>query len=234
MGVRSKLCLAALACAAILALVCVSVVGIGSPSEAVARLRIRSAGDTADGRDTFRQTQVRLLGSPLVLSAVLRRPGIGDLGILRREKDPAAWLATNLQVIAPENSDVVQIRLQGDRPDDIRRIVDAVTATYLEDIVERERSDRAAKRETVLERHAAHESVLRDRKAEYDALAEGHDADGPIDDALRDELARRREDIDGLERATRRLGLEAEAVRMGLEPPPPAQLLEAATVGVAR
>jgi hypothetical protein len=55
--------------------------------------------------------------SPLVLSAALRTPGIGQLPSVTRQRDPAAWLAERLHVKYAADSPVLELQLEG-RPGD--------------------------------------------------------------------------------------------------------------------
>jgi uncharacterized protein involved in exopolysaccharide biosynthesis len=92
--------------------------------EAVAWLRVRDKSGmfgAGVGRDSaeyeaYRKTQVQLIKSPLVLMAALRRTGVNSLQTVKGEQDKVGWLMRNVQVSAPMESEVLQIRLRGENP----------------------------------------------------------------------------------------------------------------------
>lgn len=101
---------------------------------AIATLRVRKI-DTDDEYDRYRKTQLQLIKSPVVLASALRRPGIANLEALRAEKDQLGWLRDRIQVTAPPDSQVVQIRVHGADPSELQQIVNAVAQAYLTDCV---------------------------------------------------------------------------------------------------
>ena len=146
--------------------------------EAVAWLRVRDKSGmlSGGGRDAaeyeaYRKTQVQLIKSPFVLTAALRRPSISDLGMLRDEIDPVSWLARNVQVTAPMESEVVQVRLRGENATDVTKITNAVTAAYLEDIVNKDRAERLARRSALEKKYKENMVEMRSRRETFNALA---------------------------------------------------------------
>ncbi|MFM7244925.1 MAG: GumC family protein [Planctomycetaceae bacterium] len=125
--------------------------------EAVAWLRVRDKSGmygAGAGRDNaeyeaYRKTQVQLIKSPFVLTSALRRPGISSLATLSDEDDPVGWLMRNVQVSAPMESEVVQVRLRGENAKEVTQIVNAVTQAYLNDVVNKEKSERLQRRDTL-------------------------------------------------------------------------------------
>jgi len=156
--------------------------------EAVSWLRVRDKTGgmfTGGGRDNaeyeaYRKTQVQLIKSPFVLTSALRRPGIAELKTLQEEKaDPISWLARNIQVSAPMESEVIQVRLRGESPGDVAQIVNAVTQAYLNDIVEKEKNDRLERRDTIDKQYKQNKTELRRKLSEYHDLTRtlgGHDS----------------------------------------------------------
>jgi capsular exopolysaccharide synthesis family protein len=146
--------------------------------EAVAWLRVRgSAGMLGGGgRDSaeyesYRKTQVQLIKSPFVLTSALRRPGIADLSVLREEKDPVGWLTRYIQVAAPMESEVIQVRLRGENAADVTKIVNAVTSCYLDDIVNKERAERLGRRDALEKKYKENMTELRTRHDTFNSLA---------------------------------------------------------------
>ncbi len=123
--------------------------------ESVSWLRVRDkagsflGGDLRDNAEyeAYRKTQVQLIKSPLVLMAALRRPGMETLGMLKHEDDKVGWLARNVLVSAPMESEVIQVRLRGESPQEITKVVNAVTDAYLTDVVNKERAERLRRRD---------------------------------------------------------------------------------------
>lgn len=146
--------------------------------EATAWLRIRDKSGmlTGAGRDnaeyeSYRKTQIQLIKSPFVLTAALRRPGIAELETLRELEDPVNWLTRYLQVSIPMESEVLQIRLRGESAQDVTKIVNAVTAAYLDDIVNKDRADRLGRREILERKHKENQAELRQRRETFNTLA---------------------------------------------------------------
>jgi len=146
--------------------------------EAVAWLRIRDKAGmlSTGGRDSaeyesYRKTQVQLIKSPFVLTSALRRPGIAELGTIREEVDPVGWLSRYIQVTAPMESEVLQVRLRGENAADVTKIVNAVTSAYLEDIVNKERAERLGRRDALEKKYKENMSELRTRHETFNTLA---------------------------------------------------------------
>lgn len=147
--------------------------------EAVAWLRVRDKSGMYGGgmgRDNaeyeaYRKTQVQLIKSPLVLMAALRRPGINGLEVLRDEEDKVGWLMRNVQVSAPMESEVLQVRLRGEDPKEITQIVNAVTNSYLTDVVNKEKAERLSRRDTLEKKYKENMAEVRSRLDTYNNLA---------------------------------------------------------------
>ena len=147
--------------------------------EAVAWLRVgdKSGMLNDSNRDnaeyeSYRKTQVQLIRSPLVMMSALRQPGISALKTIQDEKeDPVGWLQTNIQVTAPMESEVLQVRLRGDRPDDVWQIVNAVTKAYLSDVVNKEKASRLLLRDNLDRQYKEKVGELRKAQQEFDNLA---------------------------------------------------------------
>lgn len=147
--------------------------------EAVAWLRVRDKSGmfgAGIGRDSaeyeaYRKTQVQLIKSPLVLMAALRRTGVNSLQTLKGEEDKVGWLMRNVQVSAPMESEVLQIRLRGEDPREITTIVNAVTNAYLTDVVNKEKAERLSRRDTLEKKYKENMADIRSRLDTYHNLA---------------------------------------------------------------
>jgi len=145
--------------------------------EAVAWMRVRSNPGTFSGGvgageyDQYRKTQLQLIKSPFVLNSALRRPGISNLESLREERDQVGWLTRQLQVAAPAESEVVQIRMSGENPREVQQIVNAVTQAYLTDVVNKERTERLARRDMLEKKYKENMAEVRTRLETFNNLA---------------------------------------------------------------
>jgi len=147
--------------------------------EAVAWLRIRDKGGmlAGGGRDNseyeaYRKTQVALIKSPFVMTSALRRPGIADLELIReQDEDPVGWLTRSIQVTAPMESEVVQVRLRGKNAADVAKLVNAVTNCYLEDIVNKERTESLGRRDALEKKYKENVAEMREQRETFNTLA---------------------------------------------------------------
>ena len=147
--------------------------------EAVAWLRVRDKSGmlTGGGRDggeyeAYRKTQVTLIKSPFVLTSALRRTGIAELPTIReQDEDPVGWLTRSIQVTAPMESEVVQVRLRGEHAPEVAKIVNAVTASYLEDIVNKERAETLGRRDALERKYKENMAEMRERRETFNTLA---------------------------------------------------------------
>jgi capsular exopolysaccharide synthesis family protein len=147
--------------------------------EAVAWLRVRDKSGmfgVGGGRDNaeyeaYRKTQVQLIKSPFVLTSALRRPGISSLSLLSDEDDPVGYLVRNIQVSAPMESEVVQVRMRGESAKDVTQIVNAVTQAYLTDVINKEKSERLQRRDTLERKYKENMAEVRANFDTYNNLA---------------------------------------------------------------
>lgn len=120
-----------------------------APFQAFSELRVSSVGQkilftTAEaeaGFGTYKETQARLISSPFVLNTAIRDPEIAKLPTLQDQERPTDWLEKQLQVRSV-GQEFLRISLEGDRPDDLAKIVNAVSDAFLEEVVNKERTTR--------------------------------------------------------------------------------------------
>ena len=147
--------------------------------EAVAWLRVRDKSGmfgVGGGRDNaeyeaYRKTQVQLIKSPFVLTSALRRPGISSLTALSDEPDPVGYLTRHVQVSAPMESEVVQVRMRGENAKEVTQLVNAVTQAYLTDVVNKEKSERLQRRDTLERKYKENMAEVRANLDTYNNLA---------------------------------------------------------------
>ncbi|WP_417847627.1 polysaccharide biosynthesis tyrosine autokinase [Thalassoglobus sp.] len=91
--------------------------------------------------NTYKQTQMRKVTGEYVLNAALRDPEISSLPTLKEQEHPTDWLEENLKVSSPA-SEFFRLELEGDRPQDLAMIVNAVADAFLTEVVNKERTSR--------------------------------------------------------------------------------------------
>jgi hypothetical protein len=87
--------------------------------------------------EVYRQTQVRMVKSPFVLSAVLRDPAIANLKLLKGQPQPFEFLEERLEVDLPATQ-FMRISFDGARSPDAAKIVNAVATEYLNEFANSE------------------------------------------------------------------------------------------------
>jgi succinoglycan biosynthesis transport protein ExoP len=146
--------------------------------EAVAWLRVRGDGSMLESRsgsgseyESYRKTQAQLVTSPFVLTSAMRRPDVTGLATFASVEDPVRWLSDNLKVSTPMESELLQIRLRAEDPEDAAKIVNAVTSAYLSDVVDKERSERLARRDVLERKYKENMAEIRSRRETFNNLA---------------------------------------------------------------
>jgi len=123
------------------------------------------SGGRADFKG-YKNTQRQLILAPNHLNSVLKKDGIGELPEIRSESDPISWLQKKLEIKFPDDSEIMEVSLALIDGKSAKKIVDAVVATYYEEVVMAELDDRM-KRASNLERvHAEAENKSRQKRAE--------------------------------------------------------------------
>jgi predicted nucleic acid-binding Zn-ribbon protein len=82
-------------------------------------------------------------------------------------------------VVAQADSEVVKVRLRGQRPADLAKIVNAVTAVFLEDVVNMDRVAALGMRQAIEKKYKENQAelrVLREQAIKLAAMVEGPDA----------------------------------------------------------
>ena len=111
--------------------------------EVTAWLRVGDPQRTGDDRfrdaseyEAYRKTQAARIRHPVVLQAALDKEGIATLPILRSEPEPRRFLQDEIIVVAPPDSELLQIKMRGKDPQQLVKIVNAVKDSYIDNVVE--------------------------------------------------------------------------------------------------
>lgn len=165
-------------------------------------------------RHAFRKAHFQLLRSPVVLDAALRRPGIADLETVREQKNPSEWLIETIDAASVDDPTIFVIRLRGKRPEDLRRILLAVTEAYLDDILTEMHESMTARHRWLEEESAVASTELLEKTAAHEKAAERRpqsEEEWDHVDTLRDELTKVQRRADSLNRELRRVPLDRAA-----------------------
>jgi capsular exopolysaccharide synthesis family protein len=124
--------------------------------------------------DNFRQTQIALIKNQKVINAALRDPKLSQLPTLKQIGDPLAWLEESLTFNAPGNAQVLEVKLQGRNPEDIRLLLNAIVKNYISEFISSEQVVRSARLEALRRFEAELDSELkRDEAARRQFFRQG-------------------------------------------------------------
>ncbi|MEM9186271.1 MAG: polysaccharide biosynthesis tyrosine autokinase [Planctomycetota bacterium] len=152
-------------------------------SSAVALFRVDSKQETIfkkleedSGFDIFRRTQVVAIKSPFVLSAALESPTLADVTIFDdiEPENRISWLASELKVRFPQDSEYLEISLTGTaNPDELVAVVDAVSTAYYDEVAFKQFRDRQKPVEILRKSEdSLLKQIQRETDAYYDLLRE--------------------------------------------------------------
>lgn len=156
---------------------------VPAPYTATSELRIKSVPErilfnTAEPQarfKTYKQTQKRLIKQRDVLNSVLQQPDIARLSLVQQQQRPIEWLEKELSVGSPA-AEFIRISLSGQKPAELRAIVEAVTTTYLEDVVGEQVTDRRRRLTKLEEIYDKEQTSLRKKRESLKQYAENWEA----------------------------------------------------------
>lgn len=130
-----------------------------------------AAGQSRSEFAVYVKTAAQLLRSEYVLNAALR--DVKDLETIKAEKDPIKFLLEKLQVTTSEGSELIYVKLDGDNPSDVRKVVDAVQKAYIAEVAEKDKLRKAELVKQIGDAHAELLGKLRTKAQKPDATAKG-------------------------------------------------------------
>jgi len=126
----------------------------------------------SDGSDlnNYERTQVELIKSELVLKEAVQRPGIAELGVVREQGDPVAWLRQALkgEFPAPE---ILRLSLIDKNPKEIELVLDAIADAYLQEVVNKEKNERLTQLDRLKAIREEREEKLRKKRDAFQKRA---------------------------------------------------------------
>jgi capsular exopolysaccharide synthesis family protein len=154
----------------------------GSRYEATAFIRVATSQEQiiASARpyndlveyEIFKNTQLQLVKSRLVLVAALRNPDVVPLQLDQRENDPTAWLADELIVRYPGRAEIMEVAMRSRDPKEARALVQAVVDAYLQDVVNVDARRRRERLNDLDRIYSDKEAEVRQVRTNLKALAE--------------------------------------------------------------
>lgn len=139
---------------------------------------------------TYLKTTAQLIKSEFVLNSALNDPKyrISELPTLAEQKDPIKYLDEKVQVSYSDGSEVIRVSIEGERPSDVRKIVDAVKDAYYREVVEREIQQKTLFKYQVEQARTALEGMVKSKQgskpASFPILANGQEKVDPNDPAV--------------------------------------------------
>lgn len=133
----------------------------------------------------FRNTQVALITSRMILDDVLRTPEISRLATVQRVSDggddPAEWLEEHLEVGYLKDADILRIALRGgaDRADQAK-ILNRVVDLYLEKVVQADQRDRQTRLEDLRKLWTRYQDELKTKRKSLQELEASAATDSPL------------------------------------------------------
>src|SRR5262249_55721469 len=89
-----------------------------------------------DSRDfnTYMRTAAFALRSRFVLNAALKKDEVGGRRVVSEQAEPITWLEDELKVEYKEGSELLNVSMIGQDPDELVVLVNAVTESYLTEV----------------------------------------------------------------------------------------------------
>jgi capsular exopolysaccharide synthesis family protein len=123
--------------------------------------------------DIYKRTQRQLLRSRYVLIPALRdRPdgSLAELPVFRNEPDPIAWLETHVDVLFPDDSEVMHVSLSAANPEGLDRLVNGIVEAYFDNVVHEEGKLKKQRLDSLKEAHAVYELELQEKHKSLNRL----------------------------------------------------------------
>jgi hypothetical protein len=186
----------------------------------------RDRQETPEEWEAYRKSAQDLIKNRYVLAHVLAKPSVAKLPMIKELQnsghDPEGWLENHLSASFHEGSEILEVSLGGDRPEDLARVVNEVIRSYIELIVDEEEKEKARRLEKLETLWQGYQKELKTKRQAIKALAEASEGSWREDrgrayvEALGRELdqlrvARLKADAELAVRKARKGGREGEA-----------------------
>jgi capsular exopolysaccharide synthesis family protein len=113
----------------------------------------------------YQKTQATLVRNRRVLISALKKDSLSNLTILPPDRDQQIdWLQNSLRVDFKAGPEIMSLSLDGDRPQELKRILDVVADTYLKEVVSKDRSRKLTHLARLKEIQSNYEESLNSRR----------------------------------------------------------------------
>ena len=137
----------------------------------------------------YQSTQMTLVKSQMVLKTALQDKEVSEYPMIREQIDPIAWLQENLIVEFIAASEVMEISLSGDDPQELAGIVNAIKKAYMDEVVNVDIKRRADRHRQLRKTKDRYTEMLKERRETLRKLAETVGSDDRQTLALRQQFA---------------------------------------------
>lgn len=120
--------------------------------------------------DYFRRTQTQMIKTPLVLIAAVRT--IGELPMIKNQRDPVQFLKDELNVDFPGDSELMRISIRGEDPQQLVKVIEAVSQAYINEVVDREKVQKSQNYELLLQTSDTLRQQIQREQENYKRLCE--------------------------------------------------------------
>jgi Mrp family chromosome partitioning ATPase/uncharacterized protein involved in exopolysaccharide biosynthesis len=134
---------------------------------------VAAAPEAPSDFDTLKGTIQARVKSRAVLDAVLDQPDVKELGLLAPRRDPYEFLQGELAVDWSPGSEILGIRLSGERPKELAVLVSAVADAAVRDVNAREALVGKYRMEQLEKIHKDYEQSLDPRRKHLEELSRG-------------------------------------------------------------
>ena len=121
---------------------------------------------------TYQKTQEAYIHSRLVLDAAIAMKGVKTLSLIQKQADPLLWLEKQIKVDFAFGSEILRIEMIGEEPYSLAEIVNAVTQSYLEQVVDAEFKKRVDRQKLLKKNWDHYQERLREKRAMVKRLGE--------------------------------------------------------------
>lgn len=122
--------------------------------------------------DIYKATQLEYLRSRFVLVAALRQPEVAKLPSIQEQLDPVQWVAQNLSVRFPGNSEFMNVSFSSKRPAETAVLVNAIVDAYMREVVDTEQRERRERLSELDQLYAEKEAELRKLENDLKTLSQ--------------------------------------------------------------
>ncbi|PQO38080.1 polysaccharide biosynthesis tyrosine autokinase [Blastopirellula marina] len=133
---------------------------------------LKQDGEKTGDFDVYKLTHRQLLRGPFVINAALRDPEVAKLPVIKEKVDPVSWLQGALSVNFPDNAEIMEVKLSGESPQSISKIVNAVVQAYMDEVVDAEANMRRSRLSSLERAYSETENELRSKRSEFRRLAD--------------------------------------------------------------